>query len=324
VNKSKRETTLNSAIIMALSAFVFALGFRFYSKFLATRIAKLDDKNPTPAVKFNDGKDYVPTNKWVVLFYHYATIAGAGVLLGPTLAAQYGWLPCIIWILTATCLAGGVHDFMVMFLSVRNDGKSIGEIARKELGRLGWATVTLAAFFMATVAISGMSMGLISALEHNSWATFTVMMTIPISLFMYAYERRVRRKALEASVIGLAILMALFFAAGALQHTWLLRFFDLDRGALIILIAVYASIASILPIQILLTPRDHLSGLIKVAFVALLIAAIFLVHPTLQMPPVTEYSFKGGPVISGALWPFLFITITCGAISAGIASAAQV
>jgi len=315
VNKSKRETTLNSAIIMALSAFVFALGFRFYSKFLATRIAKLDDKNPTPAVKFNDGKDYVPTNKWVVLFYHYATIAGAGVLLGPTLAAQYGWLPCIIWILTATCLAGGVHDFMVMFLSVRTDGKSIGEIARKELGRLGWATVTLAAFFMATVAISGMGMGLISALEHNSWATFTVMMTIPISLFMYAYERRVRRKALEASVIGLAILMALFFAAGALQHTWLLRLFDLDRGALIILIAVYASIASILPIQILLTPRDHLSGLIKVAFVALLIAAIFLVHPTLQMPPVTEYSFKGGPVISGALWPFLFITITCGAIS---------
>lgn len=307
---------LNSAILMALAVFVFALGFRFYSKFLATKIAKLDDRNPTPAVKFNDGKDYVPMNKWVVLFYHYATIAGAGVLLGPTLAAQYGWLPCIIWILIATCLAGGVHDFMVMFLSVRNDGKSIGEIARKELGRLSWITITLAVFFMAIVAISGMGMGLINALEHNPWATFTVMMTIPISIFIYVYTRWIRRgRIFEASAIGLAILMALFFAAGMFQHTWLLTLFDLDRGTLVILIALYCSIASILPVHVLLTPRDHLSGLIKIAFVILLVMAIFLVHPTLKMPPTTEYIFKGGPVVSGTLWPFLFITITCGAIS---------
>ncbi|MEM1570118.1 MAG: carbon starvation protein A [Candidatus Bathyarchaeia archaeon] len=311
-----RVMLLNSAILMALAVFVFALGFQFYSKFLAAKIAKLDDRNPTPAVKFNDGRDYVPTNKWVVLFYHYATIAGAGVLLGPTLAAQYGWLPCIIWILIATCLAGGVHDFMVMFLSVRNGGKSIGEIARKELGRLSWITITLATFFMAIVAISGMGMGLINALEHNPWATFTVMMTIPISIFIYVYTRWIRRmRTFEASIIGLAILMALFFTAGMFQHTWLLKLFDLDRGALIILIALYSSIASILPIHILLTPRDHLSGLMKIAFVILLVATIFLAHPTLEMPPVTEYSFKGGPVISGTLWPFLFITITCGAIS---------
>lgn len=307
---------MNSAILMALAVLVFALGFRFYSKFLATKIAKLDDRNPTPAVKLNDGKDYVPMNKWVVLFYHYATIAGAGVLLGPTLAAQYGWLPCIIWVLIATCLAGGVHDFMIMFLSVRNDGKSIGEIARKELGRLGWTTITLATFFMAIVAISGMGMGLINALEHNPWATFTVMMTIPISIFIYVYTRWVRKgETFEASIIGLAILMALFFTAGALQHTSLLKLFDLDREALIILIALYSSTASIMPVQILLTPRDHLSGLMKVAFVALLVIAIFLAHPALEMPPVTEYSLKGGPVVSGALWPFLFITITCGAIS---------
>lgn len=305
---------VNSVILMALSVLIFALGFRFYSKFLASKIAKLDDRNPTPAVKLNDGKDYLPTNKWVVLFYHYATIAGAGVLLGPTLAAQYGWLPCIIWILIATCLAGGAHDFMVMFLSVRNDGKSIGEIARKELGRLSWITITLATFFMAIVAISGM--GLINALEHNPWATFTVMTTIPISIFIYVYTRWIRKgKTFEASIIGLAILMALFFTAGMFQHTWLLKLFDLDREALIILIALYSSIASILPVQVLLTPRDHLSGLMKVAFVALLVVALFFAHPTLEMPPVTEYSFKGGPVVSGALWPFLFITITCGAIS---------
>ncbi|MBS7611078.1 carbon starvation protein A [Candidatus Bathyarchaeota archaeon] len=307
---------MNSAILMALTVLVFALGFRFYSKFLAAKIAKLNDGNPTPAVKLNDGKDYIPMNKWVVLFYHYATIAGAGVLLGPTLGAQYGWLPCIIWILIATCLAGGVHDFMVMFLSVRNDGKSIGEIARKELGRLSWVTITLATFFMAIVAISGMGMGLINALEHNPWATFTVMMTIPISIFIHVYTRWIgRMKTLEASAIGLAILMALFFAAGMFKHTWLLNLFDLNRETLIVLIALYSSIASILPVQILLTPRDHLSGLIKVAFVALLVVAIFFAHPTLEMPPVTEYNFKGGPVISGALWPFLFITITCGAIS---------
>ncbi|MEM2848945.1 MAG: carbon starvation CstA family protein, partial [Candidatus Bathyarchaeia archaeon] len=217
---------MNSVILMALSVLIFALGFRFYSKFLASKIAKLDDRNPTPAVKLNDGKDYLPTNKWVVLFYHYATIAGAGVLLGPTLAAQYGWLPCIIWILIATCLAGGAHDFMGMFLSVRNDGKSIGEIARKELGRLSWITITLATFFMAIVAISGMGMGLINALEHNPWATFTVMTTIPISIFIYVYTRWIRKgKTFEASIIGLAILMALFFTAGMFQHTWLLKLF---------------------------------------------------------------------------------------------------
>ncbi|MEM3693205.1 MAG: carbon starvation protein A [Candidatus Bathyarchaeia archaeon] len=307
---------MNSASVMILSILVFVLEYRFFSKFLAMKIAKLDDKNPTPARKFNDGKDYIPTNKWVVLFYHYATIAGAGVLLGPTLAAQYGWLPCIFWILIATCLVGGVHDFMVTFLSVRNDGKSLGEIALKEIGPLSRITVTLATFFMVIVAIAGMGIGLINALEHNPWATFVTIMTIPISLFIYAYSKCLRRtNILEASAIGLAILIVLFFVTGIFQHTSSLYLFDFDRESLIILIALYSSIASLLPLEILLTPRDHLSGLIKVTFITLLMLSIFFAHPNIKNAPITEYSIKGGPVVSGAIWPFLFITITCGAIS---------
>lgn len=307
---------MNSATMMASAIFVFALGFKFYSKFLASKVAKLDDGKTTPAIRLNDGKDYMPTNKWVVFFYHYATIAGSGVLLGPTLAAQYGWLPCILWILTATCLAGGVHDFMVMFLSIRHDGKSIGQIAKMEVGKISWIAVTLATYFMVIVAIAGMGTGLIAALMHNVWATFSVATTIPISLFIYAYARWIRKgRFVEGAIIGLFQLILLLLIAPKLNEMGLLRTFDLGKEQLILLIALYASVASIVPVHVLLGPRDHLSGLIKVSVIALLVVTIFAAHPELKMPPITEYAVLGGPVIPGALWPFLFIIITCGAIS---------
>jgi len=301
---------------MALAIFIFSLGFRFYSKFLASKVTKLDDGKTTPAIRLNDGKDYVPTNKWVVFFYHYATIAGSGVLIGPTLAAQYGWLPCILWILAATCLAGGVHDFMVMFLSIRHEGKSIGQVAKMEVGRISLIAVTLATFFMVIVAIAGMGIGLVSALRHNAWATFSVATTIPISLFIYAYAHWIRRgRSSEGAVIGLCLLVLFLLIAPKLNEMGLLRTFDLETEQLILLVALYSSIASMIPIHILLSPRDHLSGLIKVAVIALLVIAIFAAHPDLEMPPLTEYAALGGPVVSGGLWPFLFIIITCGAIS---------
>lgn len=307
---------MNSAVIMAIAILVFGVGFRFYSKFLALKIAKLDDSNPTPATRLNDSKDYVPMNKWVVFFYHYATIAGAGVLMGPTLAAQYGWLPCIIWILAATCLAGGVHDFMVMFLSVKYDGKSIGDIAKREVGLLCWIAVTLATFFMVIVAIAGMGIGLISALTHNPWATFTVATSIPIALFIYAYGRWIRRGRLqEGAMIGLCLLIIVLFTAPMLHKMGLLNIFSLGKEELIFIIALYCAIASIIPVHILLAPRDQLSGLIKIIILSFFVLAVFAIHPPLKMPPITEYAIIGGPVVPGTLWPFLFIVITCGAIS---------
>ncbi len=307
---------MNSAFILAIAILVFGLGFRFYSKFLALKIAKLDDEKPTPAVRFNDGKDYVPMKKWTVFFYHYATIAGAGVLIGPTLAAQYGWLPCILWILAATCLAGGVHDFMVMYLSVKYDGKSIGDIAKREVGFLCWIAVICAAFFMIIMAIAGMGVGLISALKNNPWATFTVMATVPIALFIYAYENWIRKgKFQEGAIIGLGLLIIVLLTAPELQKMGLLNIFDLRRERLIVLIGIYSLFASIIPVHILLAPRDHLSGTIKVSGVMLITIALLIMHPTFKMPPLTVYATIGGPVVPGTLWPFLFIVITCGAIS---------
>lgn len=305
---------MNSTILTFTAVFVFALGFRFYSNFLAKKVAKLDDSRPTPAVEFNDGVDYVPTKKWHLLFYHYATIAGAGVIVGPTLAAQYGWLPCLLWILAATCLAGGVHDFMVMFLSVRHHGKSIGEIAKSEVGRVSWIVVTVVVYFMVVVAIAGMGLGLISALEHNPLSTFVVLCTIPIAVFMYLCEKYSKRPIIS-SILGASLLAFAVIIAPTLHDLGLLSILNLSRGQLILLIALYSTVASILPIDKLLAPRNRLSGYMKVAVVGLLVLILLFTAKAIKMPPVTDYAFSGGPVVSGSLWPFLFIIITCGAIS---------
>lgn len=306
---------MNSTLLIALSIFVFVLGFRFYSSFLSKKIAGLDDSRATPAVKFNDGKDYVPIKKWTLYFYHYATIAGSGVIVGPTLAAQYGWLPCILWILAATCLAGGVHDFMVMFLSVRHEGKSIAEVAKQKVGKVSWLTITIAVYFMVVVAIAGMGVGLLSALVHNPLATFTVFVTIPIALLMYLYEKYFKpRRSIYASILGAVMLIFCVLIAPKLDEMGLLTTLDLSKDHLILLIGLYASAASMLPVQQLLAPRNNLSGYMKVFIVGALLFTL-LIPREIRMPSVTSYVLIGGPVVSGCLWPFLFIIITCGAIS---------
>ncbi|MCP8321190.1 MAG: carbon starvation protein A [archaeon] len=307
---------MNAAIILAVAISIFFLGYRFYSKFIANKILHIDPSRTTPSVQVNDGKDYIPTKRSVVFFYHYATIAGAGVLIGPTLAVEYGWLPCIIWILAATCLAGGVHDLVIMFASVRHGGKSVGEIARKELGRIGGSAVMIGILFLAATCIAGLGLGVVTALENNPWGAFSAIMTIPVALFVGVYMRHIRPgKIAEASLLGVGLILAFFFIGSLIPESSLVAYFTLTKGQLTIIIGLYAFVAAILPTDLLLVPRDYLSAYIKAGVIALLVVGVFLVHPDFNMPPITQYIQSGGPVIPGALWPFLFIVITCGAIS---------
>lgn len=307
---------MNSAVLLATAICVFYLGYRFYSRFLGLKVTSVDESRPTPAVRLNDGKDYIPTKRGIVFFYHYATIAGAGVLVGPTLAAQYGWLPCVIWILAATCLAGGVHDFVVMLASVRHDGKTLGQIALAEVGKLTGSLVSIATIFLITTAIAGLGLGVVKALELNPWGTFSVVTTIPIALLVGFYLRRVRPgKIIEASLIGIVLVLATFVIGSLIPTSWLAGYFRFDKEQLTILIGLYAFVAAIMPVDMLLTPRDYLSAYIKAGVIALLVIGFFVVRPDLKMLPVTQYVEGGGPIISGGLWPFLFIVITCGAVS---------
>jgi len=309
-----RILKMNSTILISLAIFVFALGFRFYSTFLSKKVAEIEDTKPTPAVEFNDRVDYVPVKKWPLFFYHYATIAGAGVIIGPTLAAQYGWLPCLLWILAATCLAGGVHDFMVMFLSVQHGGKSIAEIAKSEVGRISWVIVSIAVYFMVVVAIAGMGMGLLSALEHNPQSTFVVLCTIPIALILYLCES-FRLSIIVSSIVGATLLVLIVIIAPVLYDAGLLAPLDLSRSQIILLLVLYASAAAILPVDKLLVPRNRLSGYLKVLIVVLLASLLLFMMKAIRMPSITDYAYVGGPIVYGPLWPFLFIIITCGAIS---------
>jgi carbon starvation protein len=307
---------MDGAIILAISICIFFLGYRFYSKFIADRILRLDPDRPTPAAQMKDGVDYIPTRRSVVFFYHYSTIAGAGVLVGPTLAAQYGWLPCIIWILVATCLAGGVHDLVIMFASVRHNGRSIGQIAKEELGRTGGGAVMIGILFLVVTCIAGLGLGVVTALEKNPWGAFSAIMTIPIALLVGIYMRHIRPgRVVEASLLGVGLILVFFFLGSLIPGSALATYFTLTKEQLTIIIGLYAFIAAILPTDLLLVPRDYLSAYIKAGVIFLLVAGVFLVRPEFNMPSVTQYINGGGPVVSGALWPFLFIVITCGAIS---------
>jgi len=307
---------MNSVWLIGIALCVFWLGYRFYSRFIAYRIFSLNSTRLTPAVKFNDGKDYVPTNKWVVFFYHYATIAGAGVLIGPTLAAQYGWLPCICWILIASCLAGGVHDLVVLVASVRNDGKSIGQIAFSEIGVIVGTAVSIAILFLVATTIAGLSLGVVAALEANPWGTFSVAMTVPIALLMSIYLRWLRPgRVFEATCIGILLMLLALIFGKFVGDSSFSSVFTLSKEKLIVLLAIYSFIAALLPVHVLVVPRNYLNAYIKFGIMILLVFGVLLIHPNIKMPPVTEYIAGQGPVMPGALWPFLFIIITCGAIS---------
>lgn len=311
------EEQVNAVWILIAAVCIYILAYRFYSAFIAAKILALDDRNVTPANLFNDGHDYDPTNKWVLFGHHFAAIAGAGPLIGPVLAAQFGYLPGMLWILIGSVVAGGVHDFIILAFSTRRNGKSLAEIAKTEVGPVAGFTAMVATFFIIIVALAGLGMVVVKALSHSSWGTFTIGATIPIALLMGFYLRKLRPgKVGEVSIIGV-ILLVLAVVLGKTVHDspTLSQLLTLDEKTVVILLVVYGFFASILPVWMLLAPRDYLSTYMKIGTIMLLAVGILFMAPVIVFPTVTRFAQGGGPVIPGPLFPYLFITIACGAIS---------
>ena len=306
-----------NALWLVIAAVCFYLiAYRLYASFLAAKVFVLDDTNITPAYRLADSKDYCPTNKWVLFGHHFAAIAGAGPLIGPVLAAQFGYLPGALWLLIGAVFAGGVHDFIILMASVRRNGLSLAEIARREVGLVSGIAAALCILFIIIVALAGLGLVVINALTHSPWGTFSIGMTIPIALLIGFYLHSFRPgKVAEVSILGVSLLLLAVIFGGRIPGSWLHPFFDLDRNILIILMAIYGFFASVLPVWMLLAPRDYLSTYMKIGTVFLLALGVMIIAPTIQMPATTAFVDGGGPVIPGALFPFMFITIACGAVS---------
>ncbi len=307
---------MNTFPIMLGVLCVLAIGYRYYSAFIASKVLLLDENNKTPAHNLMDGQNYVPTNRWVLFGHHFAAITGAGPLIGPVLAAQFGFLPGLLWILIGVVLGGAVHDFVVMTASVRRRGKSLAEIARTEISPLSGLVCAIAILFIVVIALAGLGLVVVNALSESSWGTFTIGMTIPIALFMGLYMYRFRKgKIREATIIGVVLLLLCVILGKFIPDSSLSSYFTLSRNQVTFAIALYGFVASVLPVWMLLCPRDYLSSFMKIGTIAFLILGILIVHPDLKMPALTKYVDGGGPIIGGKLFPFVFITIACGAIS---------
>ena len=306
-----------SAIWMVTAAIsVYCIAYRFYSLYIANRVMQLDPNRLTPAERHNDGLDYVPTHKGVLFGHHFAAIAGAGPLVGPVLAAQMGYLPGTLWIIFGVVFAGAVQDMMVLFVSMRRDGKSLGDIVKQELGTVPGVIASIGILMIMVIIMAVLALIVVKALVHSPWGTFTIVATMPIALFMGIYTRYIRPgKIGEISIVGFILLMLAVIYGEDVAHSSFGHWFDLDGIQLTWAIMIYGFVASVLPVWLLLTPRDYLSTFLKIGTIAALALGIVIVNPTLQMPAVTHFIDGSGPVFSGALFPFLFITIACGAVS---------
>ena len=312
-----RGESINAIWLVAAALSVFSIGYRFYSKFIADRVLQLDPTRATPAVLRNDGLDYVPTDKWIVYGHHFAAIAGAGPLVGPVLAAQMGYLPGTLWILFGVVFAGAVQDFMILGLSVRRDGRSLGNMLRAEMGNFAGVVCMIGVLILMMIVLAVLALVVVKALAISPWGTFTVACTIPIALFMGCYLRFLRPgRVLEVSIIGLVLLILSIWLGGkvSVDPTWG-PYFTFTPAQLAWLVIGYGFFASVLPVWLLLAPRDYLSTFLKIGTIALLAIAILFAAPMLQMPAVTKFIDGTGPVFQGNLFPFLFITIACGAVS---------
>jgi carbon starvation protein len=312
-----RGESVNGLFFVVAAGGTYLVAYRFYSAFIAARVLTLDATRATPAERLDDGRDFVPTNRWVVLGHHFAAIAGPGPLVGPTLAAQFGYLPGTLWLVAGAVLGGCVQDFVILFFSLRRDGRSLGQIARDEVGRRAGLLTMVSVLAIMIILLAVVALVVVNALKHSPWGAFTLAMTIPIALLMGVYMRYLRPgRVMEASTIGLALVLFAVVAGQWVAHSpaWA-PVFTLTGPALALVVIVYGFAASALPVWLLLAPRDYLSAFIKVGVVLALAFGILLVRPTIQMPPLTRFIDGSGPVFAGALFPFCFITIACGAVS---------
>jgi carbon starvation protein len=308
---------MNALTIVFVAMCVFALAYRFYGLFIARRVLEVDGARTTPAVALADGHDYHKTNRYVLFGHHFAAIAAAGPLIGPVLAAQFGYLPGALWIVIGCVLGGAVHDLVVLFASVRHGGKSLSLIAETEIGKAAGTVASFAILFILTLTLAGLSIAVVNAMAESAWGTFTVVATIPIALFMGIYLYKIRLGDVKgASLIGVALLfLAILAGPHVAANPTLAAIFTLSRQQISLLIPAYGFVASVLPVWLLLCPRDYLSTYLKLGTVAMLVVGVFVVHPPLAMAPVTQFVSGGGPIIPGAVFPFIFITIACGALS---------
>jgi carbon starvation protein len=311
-----RGETINAAWLLTAAVCSYLVAYRFYSKLIASKIFALDANRATPAELLNDGRDYVPTNRWIVFGHHFAAIAGPGPLVGPTLAAQFGFLPGAIWIIVGVVFGGAVQDFVILASSIRRNGKSLGQMAKEEIGPVAGYTALVAVLGIMVVLIAVLGLVVVNALRSSPWGTVTIGLTIPIAMLMGIYLRWIRPgRVLEASAIGLVLLVAALYAGRAVADNALAPTFTLTGVTLAIAVMVYGFAASVLPVWLLLAPRDYLSAFVKIGVVVALAIGIAFVLPPLNMPALTQFTDGTGPVFAGKVFPFAFITIACGAIS---------
>ena len=295
---------------------VMVIAYRYYSAFIAARVLVLDDARVTPAHRLKDGQNFEPTNKWVLFGHHFAAISGAGPLIGPVLAAQFGFLPGFLWLLVGVVLAGAVHDFTTLVASVRRNGRSLADIARNEISPLAGLAGSIAILIILVIALAGLGLAVVNALRDSSWGTFTIAMTIPIAIFVGLWMRTIRPgKITEASVIGVVAVVAAVIGGSWIPGSALAPWFTLSQDGIVLALVIYGFLASVLPVWLLLVPRDYLSSYMKIGTIAALVVGVVLVNPELKMPSVTQFIGGGGPILPGKLFPFLFVTIACGAIS---------
>ena len=307
---------INALTLLFTALCVFAIGYRFYGLWIAVRVLGVDSNRPTPADRFADGLDYVKTNKYVLFGHHFAAIAAAGPLLGPVLAAQFGFLPGALWILIGCVLGGAVHDMVILFASIRHRGQSLATIVTKEIDPFTGHVASVAILFILVLTLSGLSIAVVNAMHDSPWGTFTVFSTIPIAMIMGVWLYYRPDGVVGASLLGVILLLLAVLAGPYVASDPALRpWFDLSRNAIAIAVPIYGLAASLLPIWLLLCPRDYLSTFLKIGTIAALALGIAFLRPTLQMPPLTEFVSGGGPIISGPVFPFIFIVIACGAVS---------
>jgi carbon starvation protein len=312
-----RRESINAMWLIVAALCIYLVGYRFYSRFIAIKVLQLDDTRATPAERLDDGRDFVPTNKWVVLGHHFAAIAGPGPLVGPTLAAQLGYLPGTLWIVVGAVLGGCVQDFVILFSSIRRNGKSLGQIAKEEVGPIAGFTALFAILSILIILLAVIALVVTNALKASPWGTFTLAMTIPIAMLMGIYLRFLRPgKVMETSLMGFALVMAAVVGGKYVAQSELLApLFTFDARHLALMIIAYGFAASVLPVWLLLAPRDYLSTFVKLGTISLLAAGILVVRPSLAMPALTRFIDGTGPVFAGKIFPFAFITIACGAVS---------